>query len=317
MKNDNERKYAESLSYWKKILEQNNNFDTAYIGIGKALYNSGDYDEAMEYLAAAKETTIYAQTLSAKNRDNLIQHPIIALVIVVVGVAVIWLFLKLMGYAKKLNYAGNFKKTHTYWEELMYSFYVVFHPFDGFWDIKHENRGTVRGGLTIIGINILAFYYQVIGRSYLANPTGQYSGFFVQIISVAVPVLLWAAANWCLTTLFDGEATFKQIFVASCYALAPLPWFTVIGTLLTNLTNTGGGNLSSLIVGIGYVWVAFLLFFGTLVVQDYSLGKNVVTTLGTIVCMVVIMFVIILFANLVGDMVSFISNLITEIGYRA
>ena len=316
LKNDNDRNYAASEEYWRKILEANNNFDTAYIGIGKALYNSGEYDEAMEYLAAAKETTVYAETLSAKNQATIVKYPILTLVIVAAAVLAIWLFVKLMGYAKKLNYAGNFKRTHTYWEELMYGFYVAFHPFDGFWDIKHENRGTVRGGLTILAINVVAFYYQVIGRSYLSNPTGQYSGFFVQVIAVFVPVILWAVSNWCLTTLFDGEATFKQVFVATCYALAPLPWFTVIGTLLTNMTNTGGGDLSGVVLGIGYVWVAFLLFFGTQVVQDYSMGKNVVTTLGTIVCMIVIMFVVILFANLVGDMVTFITNIITEIGYR-
>ena len=82
------------------------------------------------------------------------------------------------------------------------------------------------------------------------------------------------------------------------------------------LNPTANDNLASLLVTIGYVWVAFLLFFGTLTVQDYSLGKNVVTTLGTIVCMVVIMFVMVLFGSLVGDMIIFISDIVTEISYR-
>ncbi len=313
---DNNLDYEKSAQCWWNLLEANNNFDAAYIGYGKALYNKGDYVGALKYLAAAKETDIYSDTLKAQSQERISSNALIPLLIVVAVLVGIFIVVKIFGYAKRVNYQGNFKKKHTYWEELIYAFYVIFHPFDGFWDIKHEGRGTVRGGLTILGINILAFYYQNIGRSYLANPTGQYSAFWTQIAAVGIPVVLWAVANWCLTTLFDGEAKFKHVFVASCYALAPLPVFVVAGTIITNLSNTVGDSIVTLVTTIGYVWVAFLLFFGTLVVQDYSLGKNVFTTIGTILCMVVIMFVVILFASLVGDMVGFVSNLVTEISFR-
>ena len=316
--NDNARNYSNSINCWLEILGANNNFDAAYIGVGKALYYSGDYDGAMEYLEAAKETDYYALAQSAKSQETITTSPLMLILIVVAVIVLVILFLKLMAYAKRVNYQGNFKSgRRTYWEELMYGFYVSFHPFDGFWDIKHEYRGSVRGGVTILFINVLASYYQVIGRSYLANPTGSYSRFSVQVIAIFIPVLLWAIANWCLTTLFNGEGTFKQVFVATCYATAPLPWFLVLSTVLSNLTSTIGNSLGSFIVVLGYIWVAFLLFFGTLVVQDYSLGKNVITTIGTVVCMAVIMFIVILFASLVGNMVAFISELVTEISYRS
>lgn len=44
-------------------------------------------------------------------------------------------------------------------------------------------------------------------------------------MSVALPVALWVLANWCLTTLFDGEGTLKDVYIATCYALTPLPLF--------------------------------------------------------------------------------------------
>ena len=52
------------------------------------------------------------------------------------------------------------------------------------------------------------------------------------------------------------------------------------------------------------------------VTHDYSTGKNVITTLGTIVAMAVIMFIIILFSSLVVKMVTFVISIITEIGNR-
>lgn len=316
--NENARNYDASEENWKAIIGANNNFDAAYVGVGKALYYQGRYDEAMEYLKAAKETDYYAQAQSAKSQERMVKYPILPLVIVAVAALIIVLFIKLMVYAKRLNYQGNFKSgKHTYWEELMYGFYVSFHPFDGFWDIKHEGRGSLRAGMTILGINVLASYYQAIGKSYLANPTEVYSSFWTQILAIFIPILLWAIANWCLTTLFDGEGSFKQVLIASCYATAPLPWFMVISTLATNLTSSVGDGLTSFIMVIGYIWVAFLLFFGTLVVQDYSLGKNVITTFGTILCMAVIMFIVILFASLVTNLVSFVSGLVSEISFRS
>ena len=71
-----------------------------------------------------------------------------------------------------------------------------------------------------------------------------------------------------------------------------------------------------MLVVIGYVWVGLLLFFGMLVTHDYSINKNFVTILGTIVAMVVIMFVAILFSSLVVKMVTFVISLVTEIAGR-
>ena len=72
----------------------------------------------------------------------------------------------------------------------------------------------------------------------------------------------------------------------------------------------------NLLVSIGYVWVGFLLFFGMMVTHDYSILKNITTTLGTIVGMVFIMFLGILFTSLVVDMISFVTDITTEITYR-
>ena len=69
-------------------------------------------------------------------------------------------------------------------------------------------------------------------------------------------------------------------------------------------------------IKIAYVWVAFLLFFGMMVIHDYSLFKNVVTTLGSIVGMAFIMFIGVLFSTLIGKVFSFIYNIYVELSYR-
>lgn len=312
--NQNTHQYSESIKYWQDVLTRNNNFDLAYIGIGKALYNQGKYEESMEMLSSAYETQSYSDAF-AEVRKDILGVWLIPLLILVIAIVV--LFFKFLGWAKKKNKAVSLKVGRkTYAEELLFVFHLWFHPFDGFWDLKHEKRGSVRGGLTIMGITIIAFFYQSIGRGYIFNPRDTYSTILVQIASITVPVILWCVGNWCLTTLFEGEGSFKDIFVATTYSLAPLPLLVVVSTILTNVLTATEGAMVNLLVVFGYIWVGILLFFGTLVIHDYSLGKNVLIVICTIVAMLVIMFIAILFSGLLVKMVTFIISIFTEIGNR-
>ena len=309
---ENNYKYAEAIDSWQAVLTRNNNFDLAYIGIGKALFNQGKYDEAMKMLQSAYETDYYSIAFAAKRKDIL---SVWLLPLIIVLIVVLAFFFKFLGWAKKKNKATSLKVGRkSYGEEMLYIFHLIFHPFDGFWDLKHEKRGSVRAATTILGITVVAFFYQSIGQGYVFNPRGDYSTVFMQVLGILVPVLLWVVANWCLTTLFDGEGSFKDIYVATCYSLAPLPVFIILSTALTNVFTLSESGLVNLLGAIGWIWALLLLFFGMVVTHDYSIGKNIITTLGTIVAMAVIMFIAILFSSLVVKMVTFVISIITEIG---
>ena len=315
LRNQNENKFSESIDFWQQVLKRNNNFDLAYIGIGKALYGQGKYQEAMETLSNAYETDTYSDAFSQVRKDLMSSWVLGALL--VGAIAGIVGLVKFFGWAKKKNKATSLKVgKKTYVEELVYVFHLWMHPFDGFWDLKHEKRGSVRAGTTILGLTVLAFFYQAIGRGYPFNPKGDYSTVFVQLLSVIVPVALWCVGNWCLTSLFEGEGSFKDIYVATTYALAPLPILVTISTVLTNVLTLSEGSIVTLLVSIGYIWAALLLFFGILVTHDYSLGKNLLIVICTIVAMLIIMFVAILFSSLLIKMITFISAIFTEIGNR-
>ena len=312
--NENAHDFDAAIRDWQDVLTSNNNFDLAYIGIGKAYFNKGDNAKAMQYLSSAYETTYYSKAF-ANARNEILSVWMIPMVVAIVALLV--LLFKFLGYAKKRNKATSLKVGRkSYVEELLYVFHLIFHPFDGFWDLKHEKRGSVRAASTVLLITVLAFFYQAIGQGYMFNPRGDYSTVFVQVIAVIVPVGLWIVSNWCLTTLFDGEGSFKDIYIATCYSLAPLPFFVIISTILSNVFTAAEGSTITLLVAIGYVWVALLLFFGMAVTHDYSNGKNFITVLGTILAMAVIMFIAILFSSLVVKMVTFVVSIVTEIGNR-
>lgn len=303
LQHNNDRQYDLAVSDWETILQYNNNFDTAYIGIGQSYFRSGNWSKAMEYFDFAADTDNYNNAFKMWRQEWISKY---ALVIPVVIIVFFVLLAKYFKWAGKVNKAATLKRgRRTYKEELLYSAHLIFHPFDGFWDLKHENRGSVRGALTFIGLTIVSFCFKYAGINV-----------FYEIIGVMLPIMLFVTANWCLTTLFEGEGSFKDIFVATGYAVAPLPFMTILSTALANVLTAEESGILTMINNIAYVWVGILLFFGVMITHDYQLGKNILTIIGTIVGMIVIVFLVALFGTLIGKIISFISNIITELSFR-
>ena len=314
IKCENDRDYSLAIDAWENVLRYNNNFDTAYIGVGKAFYRDGDFKQSMEYFKAAYETDNYSNSFR-EVRKNWISKYFILIPIILVAVIVV--ITKLLGAAAKKNAAVAVRPgKKSYGEELVYAFHLMFHPFDGFWDLKHEKRGSVRAALTIIIVTVLAFFYRSIGRSYIENPKGGFSTVWMEAVSVFVPIMLFVVANWCLTTLFDGEGSFKDIFIAVGYSLSPMPAILVACTLASNVLTADEVGILSLFISIAFVWAGLLLFFGTMITHDYTMVKNIFIVLFTILGMAIIIFLAVLFSGLIAKMISFVSSIIVEISYR-
>ncbi len=303
-----------AINLWTEILKRNSNFDAAYIGIGQAMYRDGEWANSLTYYQSAYDTANWSNSYKELRTEWMADY-FLVLVLIVVGVIVaVVTFFRVMNKINR-RAATSGKKRH-FGHELAYAFHVMFHPFDGFWDLKHEKRGSIRGAVFYIVITIAAFYYQSIGQGYLLNPQGNYSGLWSQVLGVIVPLLLFTVGNWCLTTLFDGEGSFKDIFIAAGYSLTPLPLLIVPATIYSNFVVSTETDIVGFISTLAFIWLGLLLFFGTMITHDYSMGKNVVTVLGTIVAMIFIMFVAILFTTLVGKMVGLVTNIVTEIQFR-
>ena len=312
---ENSLDYTYAIQCWRSVLQHNSNFDAAYVGIGNALYRSGEYEASLEYYETAYDTANWSNSYREVRKEWMADF---FLLLVFIIIAAIVLVVKFFGYAKKVNKkaATDGRERKTFWQELMYGFYTIFHPFDGFWDLKHEKRGSLRAALVYVALTIVAFFYQSIGQGYVFNPTGKYSTIWAQALSVLVPMLLFVIANWCLTTLFEGEGSFKDIFIAVSYCLTPVPMLVIPATFLSNFVTDNEAGLISLVTTIAFVWMGFMVFFATMVTHDYSMGRNILTFVGTIVGMALIMFVAVLFTTLVGKIVSLITNIVTELQYR-
>ena len=310
----NDQDYVKAIELWTEVLKRNSNFDTAYVGIGQSMFRNGHYEESLEQFEAAYDTANWSTSFQEIRRELMSKYFLLLIVgIVAIIAAFYFISKKITEINKKYTHSGG---KRTFISELAYGFYVMLHPFDGFWDLKHEKRGSIRASLVYIAVTIAAFYYQSIGQGYLLNSTGAYSSIGEQVIGVLVPLFLFVISNWCLTTLFEGEGSFKDVFIACSYSLLPLPLLIVPATIASNFVTNSEVGIISMLSTVAFLWLGLLIFFGTQITHDYTMSKNIITVLGTVVGMVFIIFLVLLFSTLVGKMVSLVTNIVTELQYR-
>ncbi len=312
----NERDYEGAAKKWDEVLASNNNFDTAYVEKGKALYREEKYAEALEYFENAYDIENYATTFQAIRKEKS-SNPWVFLGVIAGVVVALILIAKVFQKAAKINKATAIKTgPRKFTEELTYGFHLMFHPFDGYWDLKHEKRGSVRAATIFLICTIVAFIYQGQGQGYYYNPQRTGGSAFGQIFSVLIPFALWIIANWCFTTLFDGEGSIKDIYIAIGYALFPVPVLVILSTALTNILVGTESQITTLIVTVAYIWMGLLIIIGMQVTHDYSSGKNILTVIATLVGMIFIMFLAVLFVSLISKMASLVSTISSELSYR-
>ena len=319
-----QRKYNDALTMWNEIYKNNTNFDAALVGIATNFYRDGEtideatglngYEASLEYYKAAGDTAGYSESFKAI-RKLWVEKWVFLLIFIIVVACII--LSKFLGYVGKKNKEGITKVgKRTLWEEFLYGFYIIMHPFDGYWDLKHEKRGSVRSAILIDAVVVLSTIYYTVGSAYIFNPGKSSSNPFGGILTVMVPLMLWCVSNWCLTTLFDGEGNFKDIFVSTSYALFPLVIILIPVTLATNIASLDESAMISLVMSIGFIWLGMLVFFGMATTHGYSMGKNILITAATIVGMMFIMFIMMLFTNLIQQMVMFVTDIVSEVSFR-
>lgn len=202
-------------------------------------------------------------------------------------------------------------------KSLTFSFHLIFHPFDGFWDLKHEKRGNLKAAFVIIVLLWLTFTLrrQFTGFLFNFNDLNELN-IFSEALAIILPFLLWCVSNWCLTSLMEGEGGFKDIVITSAFALTPIIIINLPLILLSNAITVHEGAFYRFFDVIALTWSGALLILGTMVVHQYTLTRTIVTSVFIFVGMGLIIFIALLFFSMLQQMISFAYTLYLEISLR-
>lgn len=209
------------------------------------------------------------------------------------------------------------EKWNRYVASMKYAKYVLFHPFDGFWDLSHEKKGSFGAATTYLALFLITRVVQLLFTNFqFINAPLQYVNIFEQAGSLLLPFLILCLANWSMTTLFDGKGRFSDIYIAMCYALVPYTLIQLPLVLISNVISFDEAAFYTVLSSFSVIWCVFLVFIGLMQVHDYSPSKTLIFLVVTVVGALIIIFLLLVFFSLLGDAASYFISLYREIAFR-
>lgn len=318
--------YDKSAEMWRQVLKFDAGYEMAYTGIGRNYLLQEDFATAMYYFRLGEDRTNYSKAfdyyrneLVTKNASKIISGIviIIGLIVLMVKLGVPMKVKSQVSAALALEPGETKSALRTTLEGVWYAKHIIFHPFDGFWDVKHEKRGNVASATVILALVLISMIINIFNTGFVINTRDiRYVNIWREMASVLATFILWCAVNWGFTTLTDGKGSFKDIYIYSAYALTPMILILIPITIFSNYITADESYFYYLFYSIAVIWSMGLLFIGTITTHDYSLGKAVLSILIIVVGIVVVAFIGLLFFMIIDRLILFVMDLYNEIVYR-
>ncbi len=202
-------------------------------------------------------------------------------------------------------------------EKINHLFYTLTHPLDGYYEIRHRDKGSIVLALVILLLTSIAFCIDKRYASFTVNEADiRNVKSLLYIGAMILLFFLFCIGNWSVTCLTNGEGRMKDIIIATGYGLLPIPLCFIPGTIISQFLATDESVFYSLFITIGVVWAAFMVVCGNMTMHNYTVTQEIVTLIFTIVAMVIILFIMLLFYSIFSQIVGFVQSIYTEIIYR-
>lgn len=198
-------------------------------------------------------------------------------------------------------------------EKVRYLKYIMFHPFDGFYEAQRRGKGSV--GLSAILMGLYAvlqcFKYQYTGFVMNLNAIFNMNSVTLIISTLSVP-LLFVVANWTVITLFEGKGKLADIFMVTSYSLVPLMIGDLLLTIVSNFVISEEVVLITSVRSLMVAWFCFLMVAGLCTIHEFGLFRNLITLVATLISALILIFLFVLFLTLIEQMFGFFTTFIQE-----
>lgn len=204
-----------------------------------------------------------------------------------------------------------------YWKSLKFALYCITHPLDGYWDLTHEKKGTYAAANTILILTLVVRVMKLRYTSFIFNDVyWEDLNIFLYIGSILFPFALWVVGNWALTTLFDGKGRLGQVYMATCYALAPYALIQIPLMPFSNAVTVDEKEFYSVVSAASLVFCGLLIVAAMGQIHEFSFAKNILFTVATLFAMLVMIFILMLFFSMISQGVAYFISLAKELLFR-
>lgn len=207
---------------------------------------------------------------------------------------------------------NNFSK-----EKFRYLFYTVSHPMDGYYWIRHTDKGSVPIAILLVVLFAFSFSFNRLYASFVVNGVNPSSvNSITELSGVLLFFLLLCVSNWSVTCLLNGEGRMKDIAIAIGYGMVPFILSFNIGTILSLSLSKEEGVFYWLVLGAGIAYGVIMLLVGIMQVHNYTVGKTLITLFLTVIAAFIIIFITLLFVNLMNQIYGFFRSIYLELVFR-
>lgn len=303
--------YDSEERLWNQILKENVNCRLAIRGLGMAAYRQRNMKEAMSYFIKAGDRENYSKAYAFVRRSWIQEHSVLLLCIIIAGIAALMILSRIKKRIRETADKTSFRAS------LLYSGHICFHPLDGFWDLKRENRGNMKAALCLLVLACITTVVSDLGTGFIFNKNNlQTYSMAGAVFQLLLAFGLWCVSQWCVTALMEGEGKLRDIVIATCYAFTPYIILQFIAMGLSNFMILTEGDLHSVILTISYLWLAFLLVMSVKQTHDYSMAKTLLVIAIVFVVILLIVFVAMLLLALYQQIIAFVRDIYDEITLR-
>jgi len=198
-----------------------------------------------------------------------------------------------------------------------FMFYTMTHPADGFYEIRHRDRGSVPLAVAMVILFSVCYSMNRMLASFVVNDVEPRTvDSLKELSAVLLLYLLFCVGNWSITCLMEGEGRLKDIAIAVGYALVPMIVTLVPATILSQGIADNEEAFYTMLVVVGIAYSVIIALIGIMQVHNYTLGKTLIVLFLTFIAMFIIIFVCLLLADLVNQIYNFFYSLYTEIIFR-
>lgn len=310
-------KYVESQIYWEEVLQMNSSFMFAHSAMGQAYFKQQMYPEALNEFELADDEEGYSEAFWEVRNEYLEEHLAYWIVGGVV-LFIVWKILKFIDKKKKIfdpirRVKSKFVAIKLV-SELLLLFRILRHPIDTFYEIKRNKRASVLSATILFVI----FYLEFIGSLFLtgfifrSDLIENYSVLLISVIFLSV-IFMFIVMNYLISTISDGEGSFKTVYISTVYAMAPYIIGIIPMTLLSNLLTLNEEFIYTFGMALIFMYTLICLFLMIMETQNFSFGgtvKNVFLTIFSSLVTFVVLYVIYILSN---QFLNFVYSVVQEV----
>ena len=314
--------YTGAMSEWDRVLRLNQMSVLAHDGAGKARLRVEDYETALTHFRIANNKKLYSEAFwEVRNtwiRKNM--GPILlALLILAAGIRTF--------HAIDRRRGGKWKARKQAFSDRLGSLLVLRdlslargmdrHPGDRAYEIG-KNRAGSPAGAALLYLTFFAVY-----MLYQTNKGFIYQMQDVQDMDIGFVVAgFWALTgafilcNYLVTSINDGNGTFRQIFMVPAYGMLPVIASLLTVTVVSHFLTYNESFLLTLIMIAGIAWSAAVIFIGLQTIHQYSFKETVTSLILTVMFMLIIAVVCIILSMMWNSLRTFLTSVGKELIYN-